>query len=181
MKLNLGCGRDYREGWLNVDVNREVKADVYLDMAEGLPFRDNSAAYAVLDNVLEHVPRDRYFHFVEELHRVCVAGAHIEVYVPHYSGMHALKHPAHHMFFGIGSFDLFEPDAPFNAERYSTARFRVLEQRLLFFHHNLVNYPVLSKLPINGPFNWGTGWQLLMERFQCFGFDEIRYRLHVVK
>ncbi len=181
VKVNLGCGRDYREGWLNADFNRAVKADLYLELGRGLPFRDNSVAQVLLDNVIEHVPRDRYFSFLEELHRVCVAGALIEVYAPHCSGIFALKHPAHYLYFGIGSFDMFSPEDRFNGERYSAARFRVLEQRLLFFHHNLVNYPLLSKLPINGLFNLGAGWQQMMERFQFFGFDEIYYRLEVLK
>ncbi|MEA3365365.1 MAG: hypothetical protein U9Q79_06965 [Candidatus Hydrogenedentes bacterium] len=181
VKVNVGCGRDYREGWLNADINRGVKADIYLDMGEGLPFRDNMVGRIMLDNVLEHVPRDRYFGFLEELHRVCAPGAEIEVYAPHYSGMFAFKHPAHYVYFGIGSFDLFDDEAPFNGERYINARFRVRDQRLLFFHHNLVTHPWLSKLPINWLFNWAPVWQLLMERFQFCGFDEIYYRLEVLK
>lgn len=76
---------------------------------------------------------------------------------------------------------MFDVEAPFNAERYSTARFRVKQERLLFFHHNLVNYPVLSMLPISWLFNFSTPWKLLMERFQFLGFDEIYYELEVVK
>lgn len=180
-RLNIGCGKDYREGWLNFDMNREVKADVYADMSEGLPFRDNSIAEVVLDNVLEHVPRERFFGFLEELHRVCRHDARIEIYVPHYSSMYAFKHPAHYMYFGVGSFHLYDPRVPFNGERYTKARFEVVQERLLFFHHNLVNHRTLSKLPINWLFNWNIDWRQLMERLQFFGFDEIYYELRVVK
>jgi O-antigen biosynthesis protein len=31
MKVNLGCGPDYREGWVNVDRDPEVRADVHAD------------------------------------------------------------------------------------------------------------------------------------------------------
>ena len=60
-------------------------------------------------------------------------------------------------------------------------RGRLKKERLLFFHHNLVNYPLLSKLPINWLFNANKAWRLLMERFQFLGFDEIYYELEVVK
>lgn len=181
IRLNLGCGRDYRPGWINVDGNRSVRADVYCDFTEGLPFAVDSVDYILLDNVLEHVERNRYFAFLSDLHRVCRAGGVIEVYVPHASGMYALKHPTHYTFFGIGSFDTFKPDAPFNGERYGSARFEVRTEELLFFRHNLVNARILSKLPINFVFNFGLLWQELMERFQFLGFDEIHYTLEVVK
>ncbi len=181
-KVNLGCGRDYRPGWINVDFNRGVRADLFCTFTEGLPFADNSVDLVVLDNVLEHVHRDRYFAFLEDLHRACKPGATIQVYVPHASGMWALKHPTHYNFFGIGSFATFQPDPQFNGERYGAARFHVRRERLLFFHHNLVNARALSRLPINGLFNFGgLLWQELMERFQFLGFDEIYYELEVAK
>jgi len=180
-RLNLGCGRDYREGWVNVDFNRILKADIYADFAQALPFADDSFGEVLLDNVLEHVPRDRFFAFLEELHRICVRGARIAVYAPHYSGMFALKHPAHYTYFGVGTFHLLAPEAPPTGERYSKARFNVVKERLLFFHHNLVNFPFLSRLPINGLFNFGLHWRQLMERIQFLGFDEIYYELEVVK
>ena len=36
MKLNLGCGRDYRAGWENWDISRLVKADRYIDIRKEL-------------------------------------------------------------------------------------------------------------------------------------------------
>ena len=53
MKVNLGCGSDYRRGWLNIDNDSDVKADLHLDInAAALP---EKAEYIYTDNVLEHI------------------------------------------------------------------------------------------------------------------------------
>ena len=179
MKLNLGSGNDYRKGWVNVDNNPLVKADKYFNLEGWLPFRADSVHEVLLDNTLEHL-RD-FFHIMEELHRVCKKGARIRIYTPHYSGMYAFKHPTHFKYFGIGTMDHFTEEETFNGERYSNARFKILKEELLFFHHNLVSFKFLSKLPINWLFNFSRNWQQLMERFQFLGFDEIYYELEVVK
>ncbi len=181
IRLNLGCGLDYREGWVNVDGNRQVAADVYCDFATGLPFSDDSAALVLLDNVLEHVPREAFLAYIDELHRICAPSGIVEIYVPHYSGMWAFKHVTHYNFFGVGTFDVYSVEGSFNGERYGHARFRIETEELLFFHHNLQTVPWLSRLPINGLFNGSTLWKQVMERFQPFGFDEIHYRLRAVK
>lgn len=181
IKINLGCGKNYRTGWVNVDINGEVKADVYTNFTKKLPFKDNYADFVLLDNVLEHIPPEKYFIFLKELHRICKRKAVIEIYVPHYSGMYAFKHPTHYKYFGVGSFDTMRPKEGFNGERYTPARFILKKEELLFFHHNLVNFPVLSKMPINWLFNFGRIWQQFCEKFCIFGFDEIHYRLEVYK
>ena len=181
IKINMGCGRDYKLGWINVDFNKEVKADIYADLTKRLPFKDNFADLILLDNVLEHIPADKFFFFMDELYRISKPGALIQIYVPHFSGIYALKHPAHYRYFGIGSFDIMRPEKPFNYERYTKARFKIKEEKLLFFHHNLIKFKFLSKIPINWIFNFTRTWQLLMERFQIFGFDEIYYELEVYK
>lgn len=181
IKLNLGCGNDYRKGWINVDFNKEVKADVYADFAKKLPFKDNYADVVLLDNVLEHIMPERYFAFLEELYRICKHGAIVHIYTPHYSGMYAFGHPAHYKYFGIGSFDFMRHEDAFNGERYTKARFDVCEQKLFFFHRKLINHPILSKLPINWIFNFSEQWQKLMERFQFFGFDESYFKLRAWK
>jgi len=32
MKLNLGCRNNYREGWINAEIDRDCKADTYFDL-----------------------------------------------------------------------------------------------------------------------------------------------------
>ena len=102
IKINLGCGQDYKNRWINVDFNKKINADVYCDLTKRLPFKNDYADVIFMDNVIEHIKPDRYFQFLDEIHRICKKGAVIHIYAPHYSGMYALKHPTHYKFFGIG-------------------------------------------------------------------------------
>ena len=63
MKINLGCGADYREDFVNIDFSpitseREaLKCDVVHNLKFGLPFDDNSADLILLHQVGEHFNR----------------------------------------------------------------------------------------------------------------------------
>ena len=82
------------------------------DSREGFVDASPDAVFATILRIGgEHVHRDRYFAFLDDLHRVCKPGALIQIWVPHASGMWALKHPTHYNFFGIGSFSTFQPEA----------------------------------------------------------------------
>ena len=49
IKLNLGCGNDYRRGWLNCDKSKEVNPDKVVDLEKKLPFKDNSVFVPVFN------------------------------------------------------------------------------------------------------------------------------------
>lgn len=69
-RINLGSGKDYRLGWLNVDVDASVQPDLVLDLSRPLQFPirlrselggdvelvADSVNEFFADNVLEHVP-----------------------------------------------------------------------------------------------------------------------------
>src|SRR3989338_7233650 len=134
-KINLGCGKDYRPGWINVDFNKEVRADIHADFTKKLPFPNNYVDIVLLDNVLEHIQPERFFFFIEELNRICKKGAKIHIYVPHFSSIYAFKHPTHYKYFGVDTFNIMKPEKAFNGERYTKARFKINREKLLFFHH----------------------------------------------
>jgi predicted SAM-dependent methyltransferase len=62
MKLNLGCGHIYMEGWVNVDGPKDelcyddLKADIYARI-EDLNYEENSIEEILLNAVFEHFPR----------------------------------------------------------------------------------------------------------------------------
>lgn len=72
MKLNIGCGRDYRQGWVNIDISRDVKAEEYLDIRkDGLPFADCSVEEIYISGVLEQIgSNDELIFAMNEMHRV---------------------------------------------------------------------------------------------------------------
>lgn len=182
-KLNYGCGLDYRPGWLNADINRGVKADVYLSPeATILPFADDAFDEVLLDNVLEHIPKAALFGFLDEIYRVTRPRGLIKIYVPHYTSVFAYANLSHQSAFAVGAFDCCVPGGMFNShEHYGKATFNIKHQRLLFFGHKPSRCMWLGKLPINWLFNGSWLWQKTMERFQFAGFDELYVELEVVK
>ena len=86
MKLNLGCGFDKREGWLNADSFEACAPDLLLDI-ETTPWALETSAFehVLLKHVLEHVGAqfETFAAVMRELHRVTAPGGLVEIHVPH--------------------------------------------------------------------------------------------------
>jgi hypothetical protein len=96
LRLNLGCGMDRLDGYVNVD--RHGKYDVQHDL-EVLPWPwpDHSVSEILLKHVLEHLGRDPsvYLEIMKELYRVCHDGATIRIVVPHHRHEYFYNDPTH--------------------------------------------------------------------------------------
>lgn len=180
-KLHLGCGLDYKEGYINIDSNRNVKADVYLDLEKKFPFKDSSISEILTEGVVEHISKENIYQFFEECWRVCKHEALIKIFTNHFTSTWAFQHLDHQCYFGMDSFGCMQPEESFNGERYNKARFKINKVRLHFFYPKLVNYGFLTKIPLDWMFNFSRTWQRFMERFQFLGFDGIYYELQVIK
>jgi len=56
-KLNLGCGNDYKKGWINLDVI-DVKKDVNQDINKiPWPFKKDTFNEILMKMILEHVEK----------------------------------------------------------------------------------------------------------------------------
>jgi SAM-dependent methyltransferase len=178
-KLNLGCGLDYKEGWTNLDSNRNVKADIYLDINNGLnKIKSESFDYILADNILEHV--DDFYSVMKELIRILKPNGKIEIYVPHYSSPNALKLPYHNVYFGIGSFDFGHYLGGMGRD-YSMGS-NILEEKLCLFqrkYHQSKAITFIAEIinKFNFIFNFSKVWKIFCERFWLFGFDEIKILL----
>ncbi len=86
-RLNLGCGFDKREGWVNADNFTECGPDLLLDIRQ-TPWliQDNEYDYILLKHVLEHVGQgfDEFAAIMREIYRVASPNGTIEIHVPHY-------------------------------------------------------------------------------------------------
>lgn len=88
MKLNVCCGQDYREGYINIDFSdvgvngSKVKIDVVHDILNGLPYPENSADEIVFREALEHFHRLQGLDILKELYRVLKPGGKLDLTVP---------------------------------------------------------------------------------------------------
>src|SRR6266849_4266747 len=94
MRLNLGCGNNYMEGYINVDMNSEVKCDTVVDLENDVfPWSDDSVDGIVAKMVLEHIyKRDR---FMNECHRVLKPKSKMYITVPMGGTVADFKDPTH--------------------------------------------------------------------------------------
>lgn len=80
LKLHIGCGPHWLDGWVNIDVD---PAPFAVNVIRGLPFADGSASHVFVSHLLEHLyfPRD-VLPFIAELKRVLAPGGRVRIVVP---------------------------------------------------------------------------------------------------
>jgi predicted SAM-dependent methyltransferase len=95
MRLNLGCGNDYRNGWVNVDLYNKF-VDLRFDIEKApYPLESDSVDEVYCAQVLEHL---RYPEIaIAEIYRIMKPGAIATLIVPHYTtaGDHNFRHHSH--------------------------------------------------------------------------------------
>ena len=111
MKYNLGCGADYRYGWVNVDRFAEAKPDIVMDL-ETFPWTlpDDSADEVLLSHVLEHLggSSENLLNVIRELYRICKPGGRVVVRVPDPRHDDYLSDPTHQRPVIPGLFQTFD-------------------------------------------------------------------------
>jgi len=98
MKLNLGCGHNKRQGWVNVDYSDICDPDIVVDLEQvPWPWPDDSVDEVLMSHVLEHLGGETrtYLNIWRELYRVCKNGARILIFVPHPRHDDFLVDPTH--------------------------------------------------------------------------------------
>jgi SAM-dependent methyltransferase len=80
MRLNIGSGKDYKKGFINID-KFDKTADANWDI-EHLPLNDSCVAQIVCSDVLEHLPYKMILPVLIEFHRVLKHEGQILIFVP---------------------------------------------------------------------------------------------------
>jgi SAM-dependent methyltransferase len=82
VKLNLGCGKNSKKGWINIDLF-ERTVDLQLDLREPWPFRDGVVSYIYSEHLFEHLEfHEEVPRFLAEALRVLEPGGVFDVVVP---------------------------------------------------------------------------------------------------
>jgi len=104
-KLNIGCGRDAKEGYVNLDKSKIPGVDVVHDIdVYPWPFEDNSFDEVYGRDIIEHV-KD-LFKAMTEIKRICKNDAVVRLIVPYWHSSAAF-YPNHNYFFNVDSLKLF--------------------------------------------------------------------------
>ena len=167
LKLNLGCGPDYREGYVNCDMSNAVKRDLAIDLDSfQYPFKDNSVDEIFCSHVLEHLhsPEKAW----TEFGRILKKGGRVIVIVPHFS--RNWLSGTHKRAFSLPALDAFA------VEGYCPhGVFKKIRQELHYVRH--VSYNDKSIFIIAPVIDWlANKHQTFCERVWCYlpgGFDEI--------
>ena len=91
-KLNLGSGRELKEGYINIDCGDYADLQVDLEVAH-LPFPKGSVTHILASHVFEHL--NNFPKLMNELHRVMSHKGKLDMRVPCYPAAECFHDPSH--------------------------------------------------------------------------------------
>jgi SAM-dependent methyltransferase len=108
-RLHLGCGKNAKPGWINLDQCDLPGVDVIANLDKcaehRLPFEDNTFEEIVGNHVIEHIVNT--LPFMQELHRISKPGAICLFNLPFGGSDDAWENPTHVRPYFIGSCTYF--------------------------------------------------------------------------
>ena len=103
--LNVGSGRDRRQGFVNLDISTLPEVDVVAALGRApLPFRDDTFSVVLCNDVLEHVD---VVPALREIHRVTAPGGTVVISAVHFTSRSLYVDPTHVRGFSVRTFDYF--------------------------------------------------------------------------
>lgn len=157
--LNIGCGTDYKEGWINIDNNSDSnieKLDLNWDLRNPLPFEDSTVDFVFNEHFIEHLTVEESQKSIKDFMRVLKPGGVMRIATPDLE-------------------DIFEL---YNDKKWKS--------RPVIKNHNLEFIRTRAEL-VNMSFSWWGhkwiyDWEELHRRLEEAGFhNSIRCKLKVSK
>lgn len=141
MKLNLGCGTDYKDGWVNVDMG-DCRCDVKHDLEVfPWPFEDSSVDEMWFQHIFEHFSPQNFISIVREIYRIGRDSAIVTLISPYAGSDNYWTDPTHKMPLTSRTFDFFD-------------REKALYENGKIYQWTDVNFSVQAQVipnPPNGP------------------------------
>jgi predicted SAM-dependent methyltransferase len=106
-KLNLGCGTDIRDGFINIDFRALPGVDIVSDVRHLDMFDDETCSYILAQDIIEHFPIAETNNILREWTRVLQTNGILEIQTPnmawaakHYSENKNAEFVSYHIFGG---------------------------------------------------------------------------------
>lgn len=173
-KLNFGCGKDLKKGYVNADIAKLPGVDAWFDFDQyPYPFKDNEFGEVYCRHVLEHTKN--LIATMEELFRITKHNGTIKVICPYFAGQGAYNDPTHTRFFAYKTFEYFDRNG-----YYSRAIFTTRRRKMFFFSSYAFMKSAWHSIPLDFLINLVP---ILYQRFFCYLLpaSEIHYELVVDK
>jgi len=106
-RVELGCGKVKRPGFIGLDIDPNSDADIVADVRDPLPWADGAVDYIVADNLMEHIGAP-FGRVMNECWRVLRPGGRMQVIVPRAPHPAAFQDPEHVRFFTPETFDYLD-------------------------------------------------------------------------
>jgi len=154
IKINLGAGRDIKDGYINHDIKLLRGIDVAHDL-NSYPWPWDSQSVDLIEalDLLEHL--DNFIQAMEEVHRILKPDGSLHLKVPYWNSVYRHIDPTHKRGFHEATFKFFDPNSDLCKLRpyYTFARFRILEQRFILIPFSpYLKLPFISKIVIRSKF-----------------------------
>lgn len=95
IRLDLGCGKNKREGFTGVDSRKFEGVDVVADLTKPWPWKDGTVEEVHCSHFLEHLTAPQRVHFANELCRVLKQGGKAQIITPHWCSARAYGDVTH--------------------------------------------------------------------------------------
>jgi len=138
--LNLGCGKDIREGYTNVDITNYSGVDMVIDLGQTpWPWPDNSIDGIRAAHLIEHFPEQKWF--INECLRVLKKGGYLELYLPHSSSISSVGCLGHYRTFSYNTMNAYLGE---DFYMFGKAKFKTIKQELRWWYDSFDTQEELS-------------------------------------
>jgi len=143
MKLNLGCGNDIKEEWVNLDISERKGVDVVHDLNKlPLPFENEKFDIVLCKDVLEHV---NYPPLINDIHRILKLGGFLIIRVPHFTSKSNYGDPTHINQFSAKTFYYFTEKRKYGYKR-DVKLFSQIKIKILFEQFEILLFRVINRI-----------------------------------
>lgn len=95
IKLDLGCGKNKKEGFFGVDSLKFDAVDLVYDLRKPWPWKDGSVDEVHCSHFIEHLTWPERVHFFNELYRVLRVEGKCTLILPHWASSRYYGDPTH--------------------------------------------------------------------------------------